>query len=417
MEPNANDYQILQQQAFSFFRSLQVWFKLLFLYLSVIPSSFVATISGTGTLYTVSSSDETYDTITSSYPAFFSTACSRVLRLLLTMVRLMGWRAIFAVLLVLVFGHFLLKKKNLQKKQTFKDERFSHVYVFNHVSNYAEPDMARSTPTPIPPSRRKWWQKTLTQVNTIYYSIRAAFTPLNSHYVFPPVDFAADPIAVLQRISPALHQPSFNSSLLQDALFEACTNQNHPVALLLLQDNMHFVDLSEFKVWFIKLLIKPHHQLRNHQLVTRWFDNQVQADLGKVFSTPIARNLEELQYHLFLWEQLHFLSGVPATKVFPLLQATVWSSHPWLCKIMEKLLQKHPKVDFQTSIFLLADYQIDVPKSFPTVQPPGSKNSPLTTAITGESSSLESGSSGSVTKLVTYDVNTTSASNVPAHRV
>ena len=148
--------------------------------------------------------------------------------------------------------------------------------------------------------------KTLTQVNTIYYSIRAAFTPLNSHYVFPPVDFAADPIAVLQRISPALHQPSFNSSLLQDALFEACTNQNHPVALLLLQDNMHFVDLSEFKVWFIKLLIKPHHQLRNHQLVTRWFDNQVQADLGKVFSTPIARNLEELQYHLFLWEQLHF---------------------------------------------------------------------------------------------------------------
>ena len=150
MEPNANDYQILQQQAFSFFRSLQVWFKLLFLYLSVIPSSFVATIGGTGTLYTVSSSDETYDTITSSYPAFFSTACSRVLRLLLTMVRLMGWRAIFAVLLVLVFGHFLLKKKNLQKKQTFKDERFSHVYVFNHVSNYAEPDMARSTPTPIP---------------------------------------------------------------------------------------------------------------------------------------------------------------------------------------------------------------------------------------------------------------------------
>ena len=118
-----------------------------------------------------------------------------------------------------------------------------------------------------------------------------------------------------------------------------------------------------FYVWlkFLALLL--------HQLWTKTFILISRSESFKhCFSTPIALNLLDLQSHLFKWAQLHYLLGIKASYLFPLLEHSVWSSHPWLCSAIHKILKRHPDIDFQDLLFKLANTHLFVPQTFPCNQ-------------------------------------------------
>lgn len=347
-----------------------------------LPTDFLTTIKGSPPIQLITTDDSNPGfmsiqdnnnawsyaaTLFSSFVAFGCKSFSFVIHYL-------GFKTSACCLLVYYFCRYmnrqhskttpLVDSKNATTHQ-FSNDKLTTVYVLNYVDNFSKTDATKQQPTPIPHIKVGRIQRCFNFIHTVYLSFCAAFTPNNTHYQFPAIEMSQSPYEVLNTIANPLHNTEFNSQLLKDSLFDAATVKTHERLLLFLRDSIHFTSLTEFKIWFLQQTKIPF--ISNPSLAEKehYFNKQVQKALGIVFTTSIALTLQNLQWHLCKWSQLHYLLGVKASHLFPLLEHSVWSSHPWLCSAIRKILMKHPHIDFQDLLFKLANTRLIVPQNFP----------------------------------------------------
>lgn len=382
MEPNYSAPAILPSAVAFVFYFVNGF---LLLFQNLLPTDFLATLKGSPSIQFLTSVDPDHgftpiNTTTNawSYPAsLFSVTFSFAYSLISWIIFHLGLKTIFCCFLVYFICRLTTKQSSRSSSSAaataagaatthlFYNDKLTTVYVLNYVDNFSKTDATKSQPTPVPQLKLGRLQRCFNNIHTIYYSFFAAFTPSNSHYQFPAVEMGQHPAKILNSIATPLHNAKFNSQLLQHSLFNAATVKIDERLLLLLRNSIHFKSLSEFKVWLLRLAKISSTSTPSTLDQDLYFNKQVQKALSTVFSTPIALNLLDLQSHLFKWAQLHYLLGIKASYLFPLLEHSVWSSHPWLCSAIHKILKRHPDIDFQDLLFKLANTHLFVPQTFP----------------------------------------------------